>query len=338
MDEANPAIVFDTLNAFQQTGALKAAIELKLFTALGDRPLEAPAIAEACNANPRGVRIVCDYLTVFGFLEKTGNSYALTPTSAMFLDEKSPDYMGTVARFVASDEVMDPFRDVAGAVRKGGTLLRDGGSTKPDFELWVEFAKSMAPMMRPAAEFLAELVAKERPDGSIRVLDIAAGHGLFGIAVAKRLPKAEVVGQDFDAVLAVAQHNVQQAGVADRYSLLPGDAMSIDFGGTFDCVLLTNFLHHFEPTACETLLKKVRSCLNPGGFTITLEFVPNEDRVSPRTAATFSLTMLTNTDGGDAYTFAELERMFEAAGFQQSKLIEMPKSPQRAVMSRVAQK
>ncbi len=90
MNDANPVIIFDTLNAFQRTGALKAAIELKLFTALGAGPLEASAIAAACNADTRGIRILCDYLTVIEFLEKTGNAYALTPTSAAFLDEKSP--------------------------------------------------------------------------------------------------------------------------------------------------------------------------------------------------------------------------------------------------------
>lgn len=336
-EEANPGVIFDTLNAFQQTGALKAAIELKLFTALGDGPLEASAIAKACNADSRGVRILCDYLTVFAFLQKTGNSYTLTPNSAMFLDERSPAYMGTVARFIASDEVLDTFRDVAGAVCKGGTLLPDGGSTKEDFELWVEFAKSMAPMMQPAAEFLAELIAKETPDGPIRVLDLAAGHGLFGITVAKRLPGAEVVGQDWEAVVAVAQENAQRAGVGERYSTLPGDAMSIEFGGRFDCVLLTNFLHHFDADTCESLLNKVRTSLSPGGLTMTLDFVPNEDRVSPRTAATFALAMLTSTGGGDAYTFSDYERMFQAAGFQKSQLIEVPHSPQRVVISRMVE-
>jgi serine/threonine protein kinase len=100
-------------------------------------------------------------------------------------------------------------------------------------------------------------------------------------------------------------------------------------------VLLTNFLHHFDAGKCETLLKKVRACLQPGGFTMTLEFIPNEDRVSPPTAAAFALTMLTSTDRGDAYTFSDYERMFKAAGFQKSELIELPKSPHRLVMSRV---
>lgn len=335
MDDVNPTIVFDTLNAFQRTGALKAAIELKLFTALADRPLAAPAIASTCRANERGIRILCDYLTVIGFLEKTGASYALTPTANVFLNEKSPSYIGTVAQFVASNDIMDMFRDVAGAVRNGGTLMPDGGSTKLDNELWVEFAKTMAPMMRPAAHFVADLIGERRPQGDLRVLDIAAGHGLFGVSVAQRLPTAEIVAQDFDAVLNVALANAQNAGVADRYSLMPGDAMTVEFGGGFDCVLLTNFLHHFDVDTCKQLLKKVRDCLNPGGFTLTLEFIPNEDRVSPDTPAAFALTMLISTDAGDAYTFADYEQMFDAAGFAGSERFDIPNSPSRLMLSRL---
>ncbi|WP_442505253.1 methyltransferase family protein [Novipirellula sp. SH528] len=335
MNEPNPVIIFDTLNAFQRTGALKAAIELRVFTVLGEAPLDAHAIAKACNTSTRGMRILCDYLTVIGFLEKASDAYSLTPTAAVFLDQDSPHYMGSVASFVAADAIMDTYRDVAGAVRKGGTLLPDGGSTNIDFELWVEFAKSMGPMMKPAAEFIAERVAEKFAAEPLRVLDIAAGHGLFGITIAKRLADAEIVAQDFDRVLEVANQNAALAGVSDRYTLLPGDAMSVDFGDGFDCVLLTNFLHHFGAEKCKDLLKKVRAALKPGGVAISLEFIPNEDRVSPATAATFALTMLMSTDQGDAYTFAEYKDMFTAAEFVSNQLIDVPNSPSRLVVSSI---
>lgn len=335
MDEPNPVAIFDTLNAFQRTGALKAAIELNVFTVLGGKSLEASAIADACGADTRGIRILCDYLTVLELLQKNGRAYSLTPTSAAFLDQNSPRYMGSVARFVASNDMMEMFRDVGAAVRQGGTRLPAGGTTKIDNDLWVEFAKSMAPLMRPAAEFMAALVTEKRPTGKVRVLDIAAGHGLFGIEIARQLAEASIVAQDFDSVLQVAHQNADQAGVADRYRLLPGDAMSVEFDGMFDCVLLTNFLHHFGPDICEALLGKVRSHLDPGGFVLTLEFIPNDDRVTPPTPAAFALTMLVTTDRGDAYTFADYQRMFNAAGFTRNELVDVPKSPSRLVLSEV---
>lgn len=113
----------------------------------------------------------------------------------LFLDENSSRYMGG-ARFVASDGMMDTFRDVAATVlRRGGTLLPDGGSTKdPSYKPWIEFAESMGPMMMPAAMFIANLVAERYPSGPLRVLD-AASHGLFGLSIAQRLPQAEMVAR-----------------------------------------------------------------------------------------------------------------------------------------------
>ena len=297
--EPDPTQIFDMLTAFQRTGALKAAIKLRLFTAIGNGQAETFALAAACGANERGIRILCDYLTVIGLLNKSSDKYSLTPTAAAFLDENSPRYMGSVARFVASNEVMDTFRDVAGAVRRGGTLLPDGGSTKINYEPWIEFAESMGSMMMPAAMFIADLIEKRFPSGPQRVLDIAASHGLFGLSIAQRLPEAEIVAQDFHAVLEVAKRNVAAAGCSHRYSFLPGDVMTLELPGTYDCVLLTNFLHHFSAKTCESLLKQLSARMNPGGLVISLEFIPNADRITPPTPATFALTMLMSTDHGD---------------------------------------
>jgi SAM-dependent methyltransferase len=103
--------------------------------------------------------------------------------------------------------------------------------------------------------------------------------------------------------------------VQDRYELLPGSAFDVDFGGPYDAVLLTNFLHHFDDLTCVNLLKKVHGALRPGGHAATLEFVPNEDRVSPPMPAAFAMTMLTSTASGDAYPLSELTRMYSQAGF-----------------------
>lgn len=333
--EPNPSLVFETLNAYQRTGALKAAIELQLFTKLSGGSRTVTQLAALCDANERGIRILCDYLTVIGFLEKSGNEYRLTPTSAAFLDENSPKYMGSAARFVASEHMIETYHDVAGAVRKGGTLLPEGGSTKLNYEPWIDFAESMGPMMMPAAAVIAELVAHRYPDGPVRVLDIAASHGLFGLSIAGKLPAAEIVAQDFEPVLEVARRNVEAAGVIHRYSFLPGDVMSIDVGSKYDCILLTNFLHHFSSEACESLLRKLRAALNPGGTVISLEFVPDEDRITPVTPATFALTMLVSTDQGDAYTFDDYQRMFQTAGFADNEMVDVPRTPSRLIVSSV---
>ena len=143
-----------------------------------------------------------------------------------------------------------------------------------------------------------------------------------------------MTGLDWAPVLRVALENARKAGVHDRYDMLPGSAFDVPFGGPYDTVLLTNSLHHFNVETCVGLLKKVRGSLKPGGCAATLEFVPNEDRVSPPMPAAFSMTMLTSTAAGDAYTFRELSDMHTKAGFSGVKAHPIPMSPHTIVMAR----
>jgi 2-polyprenyl-3-methyl-5-hydroxy-6-metoxy-1,4-benzoquinol methylase len=186
-------------------------------------------------------------------------------------------------------------------------------------------------MMGPLAGPLGAIVL-EGKTSPMRVLDIAAGHGLFGVEIAKQNPQAHVTGLDWAPVLRVALENAKKAGVHERYNMLPGSAFEVDYGGPYDAVLLTNFLHHFDVPTNVGLLKKVRASLKPGGRAATLEFVPNEDRVSPREPAAFSMTMLTTTAAGDAYTMSELTAMYADAGFKNVTGHPIPMSPHTVVL------
>jgi cyclopropane fatty-acyl-phospholipid synthase-like methyltransferase len=104
-------------------------------------------------------------------------------------------------------------------------------------------------------------------------------------------------------------------------------------GSGYDYVLLTNIFHHFDPSTCEKLMKRVHAALKPGGQAITVEFVPNEDRVSPAMPAMFSLVMLATTDAGDAYTLPEYEQMFRNAGFAKTTLHQIPDMPSQVLVS-----
>jgi SAM-dependent methyltransferase len=310
----SPALIFDTLFAYQRTAALRAAIEIDLFRAVGEGPGDAATLAKRCSASERGTRILCDSLTILGLLEKKDGRYTHTESSAMFLDPRSPACIASTARFLGDPMILEPFNRLAEIVRSGRTVLPGEGSVEPENPAWVEFAHSMAPMMAPMAGPLGAIVLGGKK-GPVSVLDIAAGHGLFGIEVAKQNPQARIVAVDWAAVLEVARANARRAGVQDRYETRPGSAFDVDYGGPHDVVLLTNFLHHFDQPTCVSLLRKVRASLKPGGRVAALEFVPNEDRVSPPMAASFSLTMLATTVAGDAYTLGDLEKMYRAAGF-----------------------
>jgi ubiquinone/menaquinone biosynthesis C-methylase UbiE len=191
----------------------------------------------------------------------------------------------------------------------------------------------MMPMMIPNAHAIANLVGGGTTP--VRILDIAAGHGAFGITIAQRNPNAEIVAVDWKAVLTVAEEHARQAGVLDRYRLIAGDAFKVDYGTGYDVALVTNFLHHYDAQTCTTLLKKIAGALKPDGLAVVLEFVPNPDRVSPPMPAAFSLTMLADTVAGDAYTFLELRDQLEHAGFRDVTAHPTP-TPETIVVGRKA--
>src|SRR2546422_6505033 len=258
--EASPFRLFQAINAFQLTEAIRSAIELDIFTAIGAGHTTAEAVASHCGIAERGARILCDFLVVNGFLTKSGNQYSMNEHSAKFLDRNSPAYMGSCVQFLLTDDIRQNFRDLTNAVRHGG--CQHTYAHAPESPVWVAFARSMAPMMVMAAQGLAEIVLGNEKR-SLKVLDIAAGHGLFGIAVLRANPKAEVTAVDWKNVLDVAQENAKKFGVADRYKTVAGSAFDVDLGTGYDLVLVPNFLHHFDEPTIAQLLSKLHRTLKP---------------------------------------------------------------------------
>jgi ubiquinone/menaquinone biosynthesis C-methylase UbiE len=332
--QPSPEHFFETVNAYQRTAAIKTAIELDLFTAIGEGKQTTQELAQRCAASERGIRILSDYMVILGFLIKENGRYALTADTALFLDRRSPAYLGGATEFLLSPMQTDAFENLTTAVRRGGTAMPEGGSVSPENPVWVKFARAMAPMMAMPARAMAEMLSAGDGPRPMKVLDIAAGHGLFGISIAQQNSQAEVFALDWPSVLEVAKENAGLAGVTGRYHTIEGSAFEADYGEGYDVVLLTNFLHHFDPQTCEGLLRRVHAALKADGRALTLEFVPNDDRISPAIPASFSMTMLGATPGGDAYTFAELERMFASAGFAQTEIRELPASPEKLLISR----
>lgn len=328
MVDVSPDLLVDAALAYQQTAAIKAAVELDLFSEIARGSDTAEAIARSTGAAVRGIRILCDYLTVRGHLEKEGDVYRLTRSAAAFLDRGSPTWIGGIVEYLAAPEMLDLFLgDPASYVRNGGSIGL--ANNAPDHPIWVKFARAMGASRAPVAAKVASELAHRSPR---RVLDVAAGHGMFGVAIARAVSGAEITAVDWQAVLSVARENAEAAGVSERYRTLPGSAFDVDWGGGFDLVLLANFLHQLDPDACVTLLRKAHASLDPGGIAVVVELVPNDDRVSPRFPAMFSFQMLGSTPRGEAYTAGEFERIGQAAGFCGVTVKALPGTPQTLIL------
>jgi 2-polyprenyl-3-methyl-5-hydroxy-6-metoxy-1,4-benzoquinol methylase len=323
-------LVFETLQAHQHTSALRAGIELKLFTAIASGARTPEALAPVCAASAKGLRILCDFLTIIGFLTKDESGYALTPDSELFLVESSPAYMGGMASFLFHPFLEKGLANVTDAVRKGGTILPAEGSVSEDNPVWVNFARGMAPVTVPSAGLIAQLIAGSGP---MQVLDIAAGHGMFGLTLARHNPAAEIHALDWKNVLAVAHENAVKLGIADRWHPIEGNAFIADFGSGYDVVLVTNFIHHFDIPTNIGLFKKIRAAMKPGGKMAIVEMAVNDDRITPAGAGMFAMTMLTTTASGDAFSRREIESMCSRAGFHDITHHAVPSTPQTVTIA-----
>lgn len=326
----NPGLIFEALNAYQRSYALKAGIELEVFTRIAEGAGSPEELAARTHVSSRGLRILCDFLVIQGFLQKSEGRYQLTPDSAVFLDKRSPAYMGGVSAFLCGQTLVGMGETMTSAIRKGGTVMGEAGTMDVEHPVWIDFARAMVPMAMPNAKAVAELLV-ERGKPVCRVLDIAAGHGMYGITVAQRMEGARVTALDWPPVLAVAKEHAGQAGVADRFETMGGSVFDLDLGKGWDVVLVPNFYHHFDIPACTRLAHRIHESLAEGGCMVTVEFVPNEDRVTPAMHGAFAMIMLVSTAHGDAYTFREFERMFKDAGFSQNTLHET--AVQRLIVS-----
>ena len=333
-DEPSLALVWDAFTGYQRTAAVKTALELDVFTHIAGGTCTVDELAARCHAAPRGMRALLNHLAVDGFLTRDGARYGLSLTTAALLDRNSPSFVGSAARFITSPMIIDAFARLTDAVRRGGTAVPDDGTLAPEHPVWVEFARAMAPLAGMSALLLATLLDAEHAP-PWKVLDVAAGHGMFGITLARLNPGIEVTALDWQNVLAVAAEHARMAGVAARVRMLAGSAFDVPFGQGYDLVLLPNILHHFDTPACQQLLAKARAALAPGGRVVIVEFVPDEDRSGPPDAVRFALVMLAGTPGGDAYTFGEYETMLRSAGFERVTLHDLPPSPARVLIAQV---
>src|SRR6266550_566202 len=153
----SPELFFETAFAHQRTAALKAAVDLDVFTAIQDGARTAKSIADVRGASQRGIRILCDYLAMMGFLDKTGEIYQLTPESTAFLSKHSPAFLGGTLQFLCTPELLKNFSVLSETIRRG--TVAAGGNTVSDANpIWVEFARAMVPMMMPAAHAIADLL------------------------------------------------------------------------------------------------------------------------------------------------------------------------------------
>jgi len=321
--EVSPAELLTGTFGFAITSVLVAAVELDLFTAIDRGGNTVEKLAEQTSCSPRGLRILLNALAGIGHLAKEDGRYVLTPFAAIYLSKKSPRYAGGVA--LHSKMLRDNWDHLAEVVRSGRS--RHSAEAEEDRgAFFSEFVGSLYGMNAPAAEAVARFLSSPEPPSPCCVLDVGAGSGVWGLALAKSVPHAKVTVADWPAVIEkAAKQFVARENLTDRYSYLPGNFREVDFGeSAFDVAYLGHVCHSEGAENSRRLFQRLHRALKAGGRLVIADMLPDEERREATFPLLFAVNMLVNTDEGDTFTFGEYRQWLEGSGFGEVRALEVP--------------
>ena len=301
---------------------IEAAVRNKVFDLLAAAPKTIPELAAASGASERGLTAIVNALVGFQLLARDGQRYALTPESAAFLVSNKP---GSLARFFShvSTMLIPSWLHLTDTVKTGKPVQAVNDKTE-GANFFADFVESLFPLSYPAARMLGEHLEIPKAAGPVSVLDVAAGSGVWGIAIAQLSPTVTVTAVDWPNVLEITKQVAEKNGVGNRLKTSPGDLLAADFGKGHQVATLGHILHSEGRERSRKLLKKTFEALAPGGTIAIMEFLPNEERTGPPDALIFAVNMLAMTETGDTYPFGEISGWLREAGFVNPRLLDVP--------------
>lgn len=302
--------------------AIEAAVRHRVFDILDKGPRTVQQLASETGASERGLKAILNLLVGLQLLGRDGDRYTLTPESATFLVSGKPAYHGTFFGHI-SDDLLPKWLQLTEVVRTGKPAQKVNAETE-GAEFFAQFVESLFPMSFAAASKLGEHLGVGKATAPVSVLDVGAGSGVWGIALAKQSPQVRIRAVDWPNVLEVTKKVAAKHGVADRLTPAPGDFSKADFGSGHQIATIGHILHSEGVERSKQLLEKVFSALAPGGTVVIQEFVPNDDRTGPPPPLIFAVNMLVMTEVGDAFTFAEMSQWLREAGFSNPRQLDVP--------------
>jgi ubiquinone/menaquinone biosynthesis C-methylase UbiE len=314
--------ILDMASGYEPALILEAAVRTGVFDALDDRPLALGEVVQRTGASERGLRALLNALVSLDLLARDGARYALTEESAAYLVSTRPAYQGYMCKHV-SRHLLPRWTQLTEVVRTGrparAVNAQDHGGA-----FFREFVEDIFPMSYDAARALADDLGLASAAGPVRVLDLAAGSGVWGIALAEASPHVTVTAVDWPAVLPVTRRIAERHGVVERFRFVEGDVLDADVGRSHNVATLGHILHSEGEPRSRTLLRKTFDALAPGGTAVIAEFVADEDRAGPPSAMIFAVNMLIGTEAGDTFTFEEMAAWLRDAGFADVRELDAP--------------
>ncbi|MGD0547145.1 MAG: methyltransferase [Terracidiphilus sp.] len=311
-----PERIYQFAFAYAPPLALEAAIRHHVFDVLDGGPKTLEEIQAATGASKRGLSTILNFLVGFDFLRKEGAKFSLAPESAAFLVSTKPGFQGGLIRHT-SEQLLPNWLHLNEVVATGRPV-KPVNQQGPGSDFFQQFVNDIFPMSYPVAQELGRHLALTGPAS---VLDLAAGSGVWGIALAQSSPQMRVTAVDWHGVIPVTRATVARFGLADRFSFREGDLLEVDFGSQHNVATLGHILHSEGEERSKALLKKTFAALASGGTIAIAEFLVNQERTGPLNGLTFAINMLVNTDCGDTFSFEEISEWLVEAGFTNARTL-----------------
>ncbi len=325
--DAKPSVTPERIMQFMWGYAppliLEAAVRHRVFDVLDTGPRTVEQLSGEKGASVRGLRAVLNALVGLELLARDEQGrYSLTPESATYLVRGKPDYRGGMLMHTSS-QLLPKWMQLTDIVRTGkpAAAVNREGEGAAFFE---QFVEDLFPFHYATGEILAGALGVAEAKKPVRVLDLGAGSGVWGIALAQKSPQVRVTAVDWPSVLAVTRRVAERQGVADRFQFTAGDMHDVDFGSGHDIAIFGHILHSEGAARSRKLLQKTFAALAPGGTAVIAEFLVNEERTGPPNGLIFGVNMLVNTDEGDTFSFEEIRRWLEEAGFREARTVDCP--------------
>lgn len=306
--------LMSTMRAFMESRCLLTALELDIFSAVGDGA-DSRAIASRIHSDARATGILLNVLAGMGMLEKKGDLYRNAPETARYFAKGSPE------------NVREGMLHHANIWHRWGTLtdvVRGGKPIHVRAEENPEWTRNFISAMDRNARERAPVLVKELGGQQVRrVLDLGGGSAIYSIAFAKAFPDVQCDILDLPAVVTLTKQYISQAGASGQVKVRAGSMLTDDYGSGFDLIMLNAICHMFSEAQNREIFRRALKALGPKGRLSVQDFILDPDRTGPLHAALFAINMLVGTEGGNTYTEPDYTGWMQEAGFEEVRRIHL---------------
>lgn len=326
-EKLNPSRILEVGLGFWQSRTLLSAVELGVFTLLGDKSMKGEEIGKELGLHPRGIWDFLDGLVALGFLEREGEGmegkYSNTKSTSVYLDKNSQDYIGGILE-MASTRLYRYWGDLTEALKTGKPQNEIKYDQENIFDVLYRDPVKLEEFMRAMTGLSAgnfQSFAEKFDFSKYKTLcDIGGATGQLSIFVAKANPHIECISFDLAAVEPIAQKHIRDSGVADRVKTASGDFFKDPLPNA-DIITMGMILHDWNPDGKMRLIRAAYDALSEGGAFVAIENIIDDARRENVFGLMMSLNML--IEFGDAFDFtgADFSRWCKEAGFKDTKIL-----------------